>query len=158
MKVTLACVGHPRSPVAEVVTIYEARVAHYFRFEVLEVRETPNRGQSPERIIADEGDRLLARIPNHTELIALHRPGKMWSSEALAGHLDEAGIHSVPGVTFVIGGAFGLAPAVLTRADRSISLSAMTLPHEIARLLLAEQLYRAGTILRGEPYHKGKGT
>jgi 23S rRNA (pseudouridine1915-N3)-methyltransferase len=158
MKVTLTCIGYPRSPVAEVITMYETRITRYFRFEVQEVKETPNRGQPTEQIVADEGGRLLARIPNQTEVIALHRQGKVWSSEALAGHLGEAGLRSVPGITFVIGGAFGLAATVLNRADRAISLSAMTLPHEIARLVLAEQLYRAGTILRGEPYHKGKGT
>src|SRR5690606_6022610 len=97
-----------------------------------------------------------ARVSNQTELIALDRLGKPWSSETLARHLGEAGVTSVPGITFLIGGAFGLAPHVLSRADRMISLSAMTFPHEIARLVLAEQLYRAGTSLRGEPYHKGK--
>ncbi len=158
MKVTVACVGQPRSPVADVISLYESRISHYFKFTVVEVRETPNRGQSTDHLIADEGDRILARIPKPTEVIALHRLGKAWSSEALASHLGDAGLRSVPGITFVIGGAFGLAPALLDRADRMISLSAMTLPHEIARLLLAEQLYRAGSILRGEPYHKGKGT
>ena len=64
-------------------------------------------------------------------------------------------MRSSAGVAFVIGGAFGLGDAVLSRSRRQLSLSAMTLPHEMARLVLAEQLYRAGTILRGEPYHKG---
>jgi 23S rRNA (pseudouridine1915-N3)-methyltransferase len=82
----------------------------------------------------------------------------MWSSERLAEWLNEATVRATPAVTFIIGGAHGLAPAVLGRADEKISFSPMTFPHEVARLLLVEQLYRAGTILRGEPYHKGKGS
>ena len=76
-------------------------------------------------------------------------------SRELAGYLERHGIRASAGVAFVIGGAFGLGSAVLERARRTLSLSKMTLPHEMARLLLMEQLYRAGTISRGEPYHKG---
>lgn len=156
MKVALVCIGSPRGDLAEVISGYESRVARYFRFEAVEVKETPHRALTVTQVIAAEGESLLARIPAHTELVALDRPGKAWTSDALARYLEEAAVTSVPGVTFVIGGAYGLAPAVLSRADHTLSLSAMTFPHEIARLVLAEQLYRAGTILRGEPYHKGK--
>jgi 23S rRNA (pseudouridine1915-N3)-methyltransferase len=76
-------------------------------------------------------------------------------SRELATYLDRHAVRSSAGVAFVIGGAFGLDPAVLKVARRALSLSSMTLVHEMARLVLAEQLYRAGTILRGEPYHKG---
>ena len=157
MKITLVCVGRPRGPLADAIEGYEARLGHYFRFESIEVKETPFRGQSVELVLDDEGSRLLARVPEQTEVIALHRTGTAWSSESLAHQLASLAVHGAPGVCFVIGGAYGLASAVLTRADRTLSLSAMTFPHEIARLLLAEQLYRAGTIIRGEPYHKGKG-
>jgi 23S rRNA (pseudouridine1915-N3)-methyltransferase len=77
------------------------------------------------------------------------------TSRALAGLLEKEALASTRNLTFVIGGAYGLSPEVFGRADRLISLSGLTLPHEVARLLLAEQLYRAGTILRNEPYHKG---
>jgi 23S rRNA (pseudouridine1915-N3)-methyltransferase len=76
-------------------------------------------------------------------------------SRELAGFLQDQALRSVPDVTFVIGGAFGLGEEVLTRSTTTLSLSTLTLPHELARLLLAEQLYRAGTISRNEPYHKG---
>jgi 23S rRNA (pseudouridine1915-N3)-methyltransferase len=158
VKITLVCVGRPRGPVADVIAVYEKRIPHYFGYEAVEVRETPGRGRSASQVSAEEGERILARVPGQGKVIALHRLGPAWSSERLATWLGEVASHGFPGVSFVIGGAFGLSPAVLDRADESISLSAMTFPHEVARLMLAEQLYRSGTILRGEPYHKGKGT
>jgi 23S rRNA (pseudouridine1915-N3)-methyltransferase len=155
MKVSLVCVGRPRGALAEAIEEYERRVGHYFGFEPIEVKETPHRGQSIDQLMEDEGKRLLARVQPHTELVALHRGGKSWSSEALARYLAGAPLRGVSGVTFVIGGAYGLAPTLRERADHLFSLSAMTFPHEMARLILTEQLYRAGTIARGEPYHKG---
>jgi 23S rRNA (pseudouridine1915-N3)-methyltransferase len=155
MRVTVGCVGRPKGALAELIGDYEKRIAHYYRFESIEIKEAPGRGQTADQVMQDEGERLLARVPAQHELIALHRPGEAWQSERLARHLEEASLRSAPGVVFVIGGAHGLSAEVLKRADRQISLSAMTLPHELARLILTEQLYRAGTINRGEPYHKG---
>lgn len=155
MNVSLVCVGRPRGALAPAIAEYESRIGHYFRFEAVEVREAPRRTQSVPQFLEEEGGRLLARVPQQNELIALHRKGTLWSSEKLARHLSEASLRSAPGTTFVIGGAFGLADPVLDRANHLLSLSAMTFPHEVARLLLSEQLYRAGTIMRGEPYHKG---
>ncbi len=102
-----------------------------------------------------EAERMLPRLPVGASVFALTREGKGMGSRALARALEEQAVRSSPGVAFLIGGAHGLSPSVLSRADRNLSLSDMTLPHEMARLVLAEQLYRAGTILRGEPYHKG---
>ena len=87
--------------------------------------------------------------------MALTRSGEPLGSEALARFLGDLALRSSPGVAFLIGGAHGLGAGVLAQARRRLALSAMTLPHELARVVLAEQLYRAGTILRGEPYHKG---
>ncbi|HUE96555.1 MAG TPA: 23S rRNA (pseudouridine(1915)-N(3))-methyltransferase RlmH [Longimicrobiaceae bacterium] len=155
MKVALLCVGKPRGPVADAIEAYEARIGRYFSFEAIEVKETAHRSQPVPRVVEEEGERILARVPQHHELVALHRPGKAWSSEALASHLADAGLRGTAGVAFVIGGAYGLSSPLLERADHLMSLSSMTLPHELARLVLSEQLYRAGTIVRGEPYHKG---
>jgi 23S rRNA (pseudouridine1915-N3)-methyltransferase len=77
------------------------------------------------------------------------------ASRKLAEWLQDHALHGSPGVALIIGGAYGIHPDVGRRARRRVSLSAMTLPHEMARLVLVEQIYRAGTILRGEPYHKG---
>lgn len=155
MKVTLVVVGKLRGAMADPIAEYEQRVRHYFSFQVIEVKEeSAAKGRSPAQVIEAEGERLLARVPADAEVIALHRTGKPWSSEQLAQHLDSLGIGSRPGTALIVGGAFGLSDAVLQRADHLLSLSAMTLPHELARLVVVEQLYRAGTILRGEPYHK----
>jgi len=113
------------------------------------------RGQVPAaRVQEAEAERILARIPDELEVVALTRTGKTMGSRELAGYLEEQAVRSSPGVAFVIGGAFGLGSPVLARARRKLSLSTFTFPHEMARLMLSEQLYRAGTLVRGEPYHK----
>lgn len=154
---TLLCVGRPRGTLAEPIADYEARVRRYFAFEAAEVREeSSRRGGDLERIRTEEGRRLLARLPASLELVALTRDGEMWSSERLAAYLSGIAVQGRAGAAFAIGGAFGLAADLLHQARHRLSLSAFTLPHELARLVLAEQLYRAGTIMRGEPYHKGR--
>jgi 23S rRNA (pseudouridine1915-N3)-methyltransferase len=156
MKLHVLAVGKPRGPLAAPIADYESRVRHYFGFEAVEVKEQPfRRGGRVEQVVEEEGRRLLGRLSPGHELVALHREGKGWSSERLADFLAEAAVNGAPGVSFAIGGAFGLSPEVLDAARRHMSLSELTLPHELARLVLAEQLYRAGTIARGEPYHKG---
>lgn len=155
MRITLLVVGKVRGALADPIQEYEQRIRHYFTFEVVEVKEEPaTRGRTPEQVMAAEGERLLGRIPAGAEVVALDRTGRSWSSEELAQHLQRLSVEAHPGVALVIGGAYGLSNEVVSRADRRLSLSTMTLPHELARLVITEQLYRAGTILRGEPYHK----
>lgn len=154
MKVLVISVGRVRGDLADAVAEYEKRAGRYFQFEAIEVKEQPARGSDIARVMEEEGNRLLARVPAGFEVIALHREGKGWSSERLAGYFSDLALRAVSGVAFVIGGAFGLSDEVLSRADHLLSLSAFTLPHEMARLVLTEQIYRAGTIARGEPYHK----
>jgi 23S rRNA (pseudouridine1915-N3)-methyltransferase len=142
------------APVAE----FERRARRYFPLEVVEVKEeSASRGRTSQQVMEEEGKRLLARVPAGAEVVALDRKGSQWSSEQLAQYLEDLAVRSSPGAAFLIGGALGLSDEVLDRANRRLSLSALTLPHELARLVVAEQLYRAGTILRGEPYHKGSG-
>ena len=157
MRLALLAVGRVRGPVADAVAEYEGRIRHYFPFEAVEVKEEPYRRAGDEdRVRDEEGRRLLARVPDGAEIVALHRGGRGWSSERLAAWLDELALRSSPGAAFVIGGAYGLSDEVLRTASKKLSLSAMTLPHEVARLVLTEQIYRAGTIRRGEPYHKAR--
>jgi 23S rRNA (pseudouridine1915-N3)-methyltransferase len=158
MKVNLLCVGDVRGPLRSVVAEYEERAGRYWRFQVSEVEA----GAGKRRKVAEaevrmaEEARLLARLPKGGgEIASLTREGRALGSRELAEFMAEQALRSVQEVTFVIGGAFGLGQGILERSTLKLSLSAMTLPHEIARLLLAEQLYRAGTILRNEPYHKG---
>lgn len=155
MTVTVLVVGRVRGDLARAVASYEERAGRYWKLEVVEVAEGTGSGSpSPGEVRRAEGERILGRAPEGQELVALTRKGKGMTSRMLARYLEKLQLRSAPGVTFVVGGAFGLAEKVLGRASLRLTLSPMTLPHEMARLVLAEQLYRAGTIVRGEPYHK----
>ncbi len=157
MKVAVVVVGRVRGPLAEAVAEYEARAARYWKLEVVEVAEGLRGGRNarPEEVRRAEGERLLAAVPTGLELVALDVGGPGLSSEELAARLQEHALRASPGLAFVVGGAHGLSEEVLAAAARRLGLGPMTLPHEMARLVLAEQIYRAGTIVRGEPYHKG---
>jgi 23S rRNA (pseudouridine1915-N3)-methyltransferase len=158
VKILVVAVGRARGPLTTALEEFERRTRRYFPLEVEEVKEEPGvRGRTREQIMTEEGSRLLARVPAGLEVVALHRKGHPWSSERLASHLGEIGLRSGAGAAFLIGGALGLSDEVLARSTHRLSLSAMTLPHDLARVVIMEQLYRAGTILRGEPYHKGTG-
>lgn len=155
MKVRIVSVGRVRGALADAVSEYERRAGRYWKLEVIEVSSgAPGKDSAPERVREVEGERILSKIPEDHEVVALTRVGEPLSSRGLAAYLEERGMRASPGIAFVIGGAFGLGETVIRRAGKRVSLSALTLPHEMARLVLAEQLYRAGTILRGEPYHK----
>lgn len=154
MTVTLVVVGRVRGVLAEAVAEYEGRAAHYWKLEVVEVDAGAGGKDDPATVMAAEGERILARLPAGAEVAVLTRDGKEMSSRTLADWLQDLALHGQR-VALVIGGAYGVHGDVLARARRKLSLSSMTLPHEMARLVLVEQLYRAGTILRGEPYHKG---
>jgi 23S rRNA (pseudouridine1915-N3)-methyltransferase len=106
------------------------------------------------RLLGREGERMLAAVPRGARVIALDARGRLWSTEQLAGELERWG-RDGRDVALLVGGADGLAPACLARADLSWSLSPLTLPHALVRVVLAEQIYRAWTIIRGHPYHHG---
>lgn len=155
MDVVLAAVGRLKrsASLGPSIRDYERRIERYFRFRTIEVRESPLPDERT--AIEREGDALLEAVPTELEIVALTRKGNQMSSRALARHLNELATYGRPGCVFLIGGAYGLSDRVLARASIRLSLSRMTLTHEMARLILVEQLYRAGTIMRGEPYHKG---
>lgn len=155
MRVLVVVVGRSRDGFESQIQDYEKRARRYWKLEIVEVPAGAGRATPAEAVRAAEAQRILARIPAELEVVALTRAGKTMDSRELAGYLEEHALRSSAGVAFVVGGAFGLGPEVMQRAHRTLSLSSMTLPHEMARLLFSEQLYRAGTILRGEPYHKG---
>lgn len=155
MKLRLLCVGRLSEPyLRDGCALFQERLRHYLPLIVEEVKEQKagNRGDLP-RAIAAEGELLLSRIPGGAFVVVLDERGQGLTSEGLAGLLER---HMVSGTTewvVVIGGAHGLSNEVRRRADLLLSLSAMTLPHQVARLLLLEQLYRGCTIIRNEPYH-----
>ncbi|MBO2944517.1 23S rRNA (pseudouridine(1915)-N(3))-methyltransferase RlmH [Paenibacillus sp. F411] len=137
---------------------YAKRLTPYVKFEVLEVPDEKAPDSLSEAEVAQvkgrEGERILALIRESAHVIALDIGGKLWSSEELAAELDQLGTYGTSHVVFVIGGSHGLADGVLRRAQRRLSFGRMTLPHQLMRLVLAEQVYRAVKINRGEPYHK----
>jgi 23S rRNA (pseudouridine1915-N3)-methyltransferase len=154
MRIVIAAVGKPRDRhLAAAIAEYETRAARYWPLDVVEVREASGRGVSPEDTRAREGARLLERIPAGATLVACDERGDRLTSAQFADTISAAR-ESARDLAFVVGGAYGLPEEVRTRASRTIQVAPWTLPHELARLVLAEQLYRAGTIVRGEPYHK----
>lgn len=156
MRLVVMAVGKPRNrDMGAVVRDYETRAGRYFRHETIEVSAAAGVGDSPRAIRACESDNLERRIPVGLDTWALTREGSEVSSRELAEMLSDIATYGRPGIAFLIGGAFGLDRDLVERCTRSLALSRLTLPHDMARLVLAEQIYRAGTIQRGEPYHKG---
>jgi 23S rRNA (pseudouridine1915-N3)-methyltransferase len=159
LKITILTVGRPGRLFADAIGEYERRARRYWALDLIEVREERAvRGKTEAQIRGAETVRLLDRVPDGVEIVALTRNVDSWSSVRLARHLERMAVEAMPGVAFLIGGSLGLADEAMPGAVRRLSLSPLTLPHELARLLLTEQLYRAGTIVRGEPYHKVSGT
>ena len=118
---------------------------------VREVKEVPLRGRSPQEVTREEGRRLLAVWPRLPLVAALAIGGRSFTSEDFSRWLEQGFARG--GVGFVIGGSLGLSAEVLARADLHLSLSALTLPHQLARVVLLEQVFRAGKIMRAEVYH-----
>lgn len=152
MQCTVLAVGRLRPLFRAPADEYLRRLARYARTAELEVRES-GRSATLELGRRQEGDRLRDRIPPGSTVVALDREGPPWSSEQLAARLDRWRLTARP-VTFLLGGSHGLDPALLASSDERWSLGALTLPHELARVVVYEQLYRAWTILHHEPYHK----
>ena len=150
----VAVVGKPRDRhLAASIADYELRATRYWPLEVVEVREASGRGVAATDARTREGARLLERLPPGALVVACDERGERLTSMQFAMILT-AERDRARDVVFVIGGAFGLGDEVRQQATRTIQMAPWTLPHEVARLVLAEQLYRAGTIVRGEPYHK----
>ena len=156
MRVVLVAVDRPSRLLGPPIREYEDRARRYWKLETVEVAsERAGKNRSVDDVKAAEADRLRAAVATDTQIVALTRTGRAWSSRDLARYLNDMAVSAGAGATFLIGGAHGIDDGLLAEASQQVSLSALTLPHELARLVFAEQLYRAGTIVRGEPYHKG---
>jgi 23S rRNA (pseudouridine1915-N3)-methyltransferase len=152
--VTVAAVGRLREPYwLAAQDEYVRRLEHYTDFKLVEVRDAVGRSLPDSAALAREGEALLAAARGAARLILMSADGRTMSSPKLADYL-QSGLESFGELTFLIGGPLGFAPAVLAAAHDRLSLSRLTLPHELARVVLLEQLYRAFTIIHGEPYHK----
>ncbi|MBI2316323.1 MAG: 23S rRNA (pseudouridine(1915)-N(3))-methyltransferase RlmH [Betaproteobacteria bacterium] len=156
MKLLIAAVGQ-RMPrwVDEAFFEYAKRMPKRARIELVEIRPEPRApGRALAKILQAEGERIAAALPPGCAVIALDERGRTLSSAEFARWLSRR-LDAGADAAFVVGGADGLWPALKERAEMLLSLSAMTLPHALARVLLAEQLYRAAAILQGHPYHRG---
>ncbi len=159
LTVTLACVGKLKESYwREACAEYEKRLGAFCRLNIVEVAEerlpdAPSAAQITAAIEA-EGQRLLSRIPAGASLVALCIEGKEMPSESLSKQLSDWTVDGVSHVAFVIGGSFGLSDAVKREARLRLSFSPMTFPHQLARILALEQLYRAFHIAAGGKYHK----
>jgi 23S rRNA (pseudouridine1915-N3)-methyltransferase len=153
VKLRLIAVGKDRSGLyAPAVDEYVKRLGRYLRFELVEVSEAKKHAGTPQAR-DEEAETILSRVKPAEHLVALDERGEQLTSLELAARMDRW-MKSGRDVSLVIGGAAGLSPDLLARAKEKLALSRFTLAHRLARLVLVEQLYRAMTILRGEPYHK----
>lgn len=155
MKITLLTMG--RTDVAWVRTgleLYISRLTHYIPFVLNEIPELKNvSALSKDQIKTKEGDILLSQIKPSDDVILLDEHGRQYRSVEFAQFLRDKMSRSGRDMVFVIGGAYGFSDAVYARANGKMSLSAMTFSHQMVRTIFAEQLYRAFTIIKGEPYH-----
>lgn len=154
MTVYVVAVGRMRSAaLRDACETFIQRIARYLKLEVKEVRDARRREEEAALARRAEGLCLLNTIPDGARIIALTPTGRALGSEQFADRLD-SWRHGARDVALVLGGTYGLDSSVLRRAEDRMSLSPLTLPHELARLVLLEQIYRACTILAGHPYHK----
>lgn len=155
MKVVLVAVGKTDVPwVKEGLDTYISRIGHYVPFSLDEIPELKNAASmSREQIKLKEGELLLKRFKPSDHVVLLDEHGRKFRSVDFAGWIEDRMSHSASDLVFVVGGAYGFSPAVYERANGKISLSDMTFSHQMVRTIFAEQLYRAFTIIKGEPYH-----
>ena len=156
MKYTVVAVGKLKERFwADACAEYVKRLGAYGKVDVREVADIdPAKAGGVEMSRRREGEAILSAVPERSHMILLAIDGKQRSSEDFSAHLDELALRGKSDLAFVIGGSDGVSPEVRARADETFSFGPITLPHNLARVVLLEQLYRACKISRGEPYHK----
>lgn len=159
MKITVITVGKLKEKFfREAASEYEKRLGRYCKLEIRETADekTPDGASEAEReqILQKEGERIARLLPEGAYMVTLEIEGRKFTSEAFAGEIERLGISGVGHVVFVIGGSLGLHNSIKERADLAVSFSDMTFPHQLMRVVLLEQIYRAFRIINGEPYHK----
>jgi 23S rRNA (pseudouridine1915-N3)-methyltransferase len=155
VNITLIQVGRTDAEfVREGVELYFKRINRYTKFDIVTIPEPKNAGKwTPDQLKIEEGKQILARFTAGDYVVLLDEAGRRGSSADLAGWLQGRMNAGVRRLCFVIGGAYGFSKEVYARAADRVSLSAMTFSHQLVRVIFAEQLYRAFTILNNEPYH-----
>jgi len=159
VKITILCVGKIKeSFYRQAIEEYAKRLSKYCKLEMIEVpdEKTPDKASAiQESLIKEkEADRILEKIKEDAYVFTLEIKGKRFTSEGFAECMQKTALHGKSHLVFVIGGSLGLHEKVLKRSDQAISFSDMTFPHQLMRVILTEQIYRAYRIMNGEPYHK----
>ena len=159
MKITIISVGKIKEKFyRDAIDEYAKRLSKYCKFEIIEVADekTPDKCSETEEqlILSKEAEKILKHIRQDMFVYALAIKGKKLDSVAFANEINQLGLTGKSSVAFVIGGSLGLHASVLNRADRQLSFSDMTFPHQLMRVILAEQIYRCFRIIANEPYHK----
>lgn len=159
MKLSIITVGKIKEKFyTDAIKEYQKRLSKYCKLEIIEVADekTPDKaGLNLElQIKAKEGERILSQIREDAHVIALAIEGNMLDSITFSEKINKLGIHGASHIVIVIGGSLGLAETVLNRADEKLSFSKMTFPHQLMRVILLEQIFRAYRIIQHEPYHK----
>lgn len=155
MKIRLVCIGAVRDASTQaIISRYSARIPHYWPFDMVELPDVKmGRASDPAKQKELEGAKILAEVAPSDFLMLMDERGREFTSREFSEFIERKAVELPRNLVLVIGGPYGFSKAVYDRADGKISLSKMTFPHELARLFTVEQLYRAGTIMRGEPYH-----
>lgn len=159
MRITIVCVGKIKEKFyRDAIAEYEKRLSKYCKFEIIEVgdEKTPDKASAleEEQIKEKEASRILSKIKDDAYVCTLEIAGKRFSSEGFANWIEQAAISGKSSIVFVIGGSLGLHQSVLARSNQALSFSDMTFPHQLMRVILSEQVYRAFRIIHKEPYHK----
>ncbi len=159
MRIKIICVGKLKEKyLKDGIAEYQKRLSRFCKFEIVELADekTPDKASSSEkdRIMEKEGQRILNKIGQRDYVIALAIEGKQFPSEAFSQQLNSISINGISDITFIIGGSLGLTKEVKSRANMLMSFGLFTLPHQLMRLVLIEQIYRAFMITEGSPYHK----
>ena len=159
MKISILCVGKIKEKFyTQAVEEYSKRLSRYCKLDIVELADekTPDKASDAlnEQIKATEAERLMKHIRDQDYVIALAIDGKMLDSVELSHKIGQLGVEGKSTIDFVIGGSLGLSDKVLRRADYKLSFSRMTFPHQLMRVILLEQIYRAYRIMKNEPYHK----
>lgn len=155
MKITFLVIGKTvNSYLKDGFAEYEKRLTRYVSFHYAELSDIKNTKKMPVEVQKEkEGEKIMNKLKNDDVVILLDERGKMFTSTEFSQFIENKMLQSPSSVVFIVGGAYGFSEKVYARADAKLSLSKMTLPHQLIRLVFIEQLYRAFTIMKGEPYH-----
>lgn len=155
MKITFLCIGKTgKKFLEEGENEYLNRLKNYTKIERIELPDLKNaRKLTFDQIKKEEGNLFLSKIPQGDELVLLDERGKHYSSLEFSKFIENKNVSSLKGMTFLVGGAYGFSDDIYKRANHQISFSNMTFSHQMIRMIFFEQLYRAFTIIKGEPYH-----